>query len=153
MITEHPFDIVSDDLFQEDFPASGGGVVSRFTYYDGLGRKTQENDEAGVATAYTYDFRGLMTSVTLAIGTTQAVTTVDSYEEAGNVVQQTDAAGRPNHFQYDALGRKTARILPGGQGEAFSCDNVQMTGNLLYHTDFNGGASPASPKTAFRVSG
>ncbi len=37
-----------------DEPAAGGGVVSRFTAYDGLGRKLQESDEAGVATACTF---------------------------------------------------------------------------------------------------
>ncbi len=59
----------NDRLIEEDFPAANGGTVSQLTAYDGLGRKIQETDEAGVAKAYTYDFRGLLTSVTLAAGT------------------------------------------------------------------------------------
>jgi len=100
--------------------------------------KTQENDEAGVATAYSYDFRGLLTSVTLAFGTTQAATTVYAYDELGNEIQQIDAAGHATSFQYDALGRRTARTLPGGQSEGFCYDNGFKTGNLLYHTNFAG---------------
>jgi len=122
-------------VFQVDYPASGGGTVSRFTYYDGLGRKLQENDEAGVATAYTYDFRGLLTSVTLAFGTTQAVTTVYAYDELGNEIMQTDAAGHSTTNRFDALGRKIGRTLPGGQTEAFGYDSA---GNLVWQTNFNG---------------
>jgi RHS repeat-associated protein len=117
-----------------DYPANNG-TVSRFTYYDGLGRKIQETDEAGVSTAYTYDFRGLLTSVTLAFGTTQAVTTVYAYDELGNLTKQTDAAGHSTTNKYDALGRRTARILPGGQSEGFAYDPA---GNVLHQTNFNG---------------
>ena len=84
----------------------------------------------------TYDFRGLLTSVTLAFGTTQAVTTVYRYDELGNEVSQTDAAGHTTTFQYDALGRRTARTLPGGQSEGYCY--APYTGNLLYQTNFNG---------------
>ena len=107
-----------------DYPGANGGMVSRYTYYDGLGRKLQESDEAGVATAYSYDFRGLLTSVTLAFGTTQSVTTVYGYDELGNQTQQIDPAGRLTTFKYDALGRKTGRVLPGGQSEGFAYDVV-----------------------------
>ena len=125
-------------VIEVDYPATGGGVVSRFTYYDGLGRKIQENDEAGVATAYQYDFRGLPLSVTLAAGTTQAVTMVYTYDELGNLITQMDAAGHTTTNRYDALGRRTARTLPGGQSEGYCYDNVYNTGNLIYQTNFNG---------------
>jgi len=122
-------------LVETRYPADNG-TISRFTYYDGLGQKIQENDEAGVATAYTYDFRGLLTSVTLAAGTTQAVTTIYGYDELGNQIKQLDAAGHKTTFTYDALGRRTGRILPGNQSEGFAYDPT--TGNLRYHTNFNG---------------
>ncbi len=118
-----------------DEPATGGGVVSRFTAYDGLGRKLQESDEAGVASAYTYDFRGLLTSVTLAFGTSQAVTTVYAYDEWGNLISQTDAANHTTTFAYDALGRRVSRTLPAGQTETMGYD---VSGNLLQQTNFNG---------------
>ena len=105
-------------------------------YYDGLGRKLQETDEAGVSTAYTYDFRGLLLSVTLAAGTAQPVTTVYSYDELGNETNQVDAAGHTTVFRYDALGRRTGRTLPGGQSEGSYYD--PLTGNLIYQTNFNG---------------
>jgi YD repeat-containing protein len=120
-------------VIEVDYP-SVNGTVSQYTYYDGLGRKIQQNDEAGVATAYTYDFRGLLTSVTLAFGTTQAVTTVYGYDELGNEIQQTDAAGHTTMFQYDALGRRIGRTLPGGESEWFVYD---VSGNQIYHTNFS----------------
>ena len=116
------------------YPASNG-TVSRFLYYDGLGRKIQENDEAGVATTYSYDFRGLLTSVTLAAGTAQAVTMVYQYDELGNLTTQTDAAGHGTTFRYDALGRRTGRTLPLNESEGFAYDVV---GNVIYQTNFNG---------------
>ena len=120
-----------------DYPVgSGSGTVKRCTYYDGLGRKTQETDEAGVSTGYTYDFRGLLTSVTLAVGTPQSVTTVYAYDELGNLITQTDANGHTTTNRYDALGRRIARLLPGGQGEGYCYD--RFTGNLIYQTNFNG---------------
>jgi RHS repeat-associated protein len=138
----HTITSVYDDanrVKEMDYPAgSGNGTVGRYTYYDGLGRKIQETDEAGVSTAYTYDFRGLLTSVTLAFGTAQSVTTVYAYDELGNLIRQTDAAGHSTTNQYDALGRRTARLLPGGQSEGYCYDNVYNTGNLRYQTNFNG---------------
>ena len=124
----------ANQLVEVDYPTASG-YASRHTSYDGLGRKIQENDEAGVATAYLYDFRGLLLSVTLAAGTTQQVTTVYSYDEVGNEISQTDAANHSTTFQYDALGRRIGRTLPGKQSESFAYD---PSGNQIYHTNFSG---------------
>jgi RHS repeat-associated protein len=121
-------------LIETRYPTDSG-TVNRLTYYDGLGRKIQETDEAGVTTAYTYDFRGLLTSVTLAYGTTQAVTTVYQYDELGNEIKQTDAAGHSTTFRYDAVGRRIQRTLPAEQAESYVYD---LTGNVIYQTNFNG---------------
>ena len=115
--------------------AAGGGMLARYTFYDGLGRKIQQTDAAGVSTGYSYDYRGLLTSVTLAAGTGQPATTVYAYDEPGNEVAQTDAAGRITTFQYDALGHRIGRTLPGGQSESFGYD---LSGNQIYQTNFNG---------------
>lgn len=59
------------------FPQVGGegGWKSRGTTYDGLGRKVRETDEAGVITAFDYDFRGLLTQGTLDYGANGVATT------------------------------------------------------------------------------
>jgi RHS repeat-associated protein len=88
-----------------------------------------------VSTDYSYDFRGLLTSVTLAAGTSQQTTTVYAYDELGNEVSQTDAAGRITTFQYDALGHRIGRTLPGLQSEGMAYD---LEGNPIYQTNFNG---------------
>jgi YD repeat-containing protein len=123
----------ANQLVEVQEPATGN--LLRQTVYDGLGRKLQDADEAGVNTAYSYDFRGLLTSVTLAAGSTQQVTTVYQYDELGNETAQMDAAGRTTKFQYDALGRRIGRTLPGGQTESFVYD---LKGNLVCQTNFNG---------------
>ncbi len=82
-----------------------------------------------------YDFRGLLTSVTLAAGTSQAVTTVYAYDEWGNLLAQTDAANHTTSFAYDALGRRVSRTLPGTQTETMVYD---VSGNVLQQTNFNG---------------
>ena len=124
----------SDRVIEVDEPGAAG-IVRQFSYYDGLGRKIQQTDKAGVDTDYSYDFRGLLTSVTLAAGTPQAATTVYTYDELGNELSQTDAANRTTTFQYDALGRRIGRTLPGGQSESFGYD---LEGNQTCETNFNG---------------
>jgi len=103
-------------LVQTIFPAVTGDAGSKTTStaYDGLGRKIGQTDEAGVVTTYTYDFRGLLTSVTLDAANTNSLTTSYSYDEAGNEITQIDANNHTNAFRYDVLGRRTARILPDG---------------------------------------
>jgi RHS repeat-associated protein len=123
-------------LVEVDYPATGtNGIRSHFTAYDGLGRKIQETDEAGVVTAYSYDFRGLLTSVIQDSGGPNSATTVYQYDEVGNQIAQTDALGRTTSFAYDALGRRVKRTLPDRQFETMGYD---FAGNLLLHTNFNG---------------
>jgi len=100
---------------------------TRATEYDGLGRRVRETDEAGVATGFTYDFRGLLTSVTLDAGTTNAVTTSYNYDEAGIQTDQTDALNRVTKFEYDKLGRRTKRILPDNAYEVTAYTDVPET--------------------------
>ena len=120
------------------------GTVTNFTIYDGNGQKISQTDEAGITTAYGYDFRGLLTSVTLNSGGTQPATTTYQYDEAGNETAQTDANNHTTSFQYDALGRRTCRTLPNNVSESFQYSSVPASSgssvNVLQttYTDFNG---------------
>jgi len=53
----------------------------------------------------------------LATGRRKPVRNRYAYDEAGNLTNQVDAAGRSTTFDHDKLGRRTRRILPGGQVE------------------------------------
>ena len=127
------------------FPSTAeNGPTSRLTAYDGLGRRLQETDEAGVCTAFAYDFRGLLLQVTLDAASTNALRTTYDYDELGNQTAQTDALGRTTRYDYDALGRRTKRTLPNGAAETTAYTIVPeasgSTTNLLRTavTDFRG---------------
>ncbi len=111
--------------------------TTRTTIYNGLGQVFQEVDEANVSTVFSYDFRGLMTSTTVAAGTPQQATTIYAYDEVGNLIKQTDAQSqtgdtpRATVFTYDALGRRTSRALPGGVTEYHTYGTTPDTAHPL----------------------
>ncbi len=124
---------------------------TRTTVYDVLGRRVQTIDEEGVSTYNQYDFRGLLTSVTLGGGTPEQAVTSYEYDELGNLIKQTDAeaktaagVARSTTFEYDALGRRTARVLPGGLRETVAYGaapdryDPESRVRTETHTDFNG---------------
>ena len=97
--------------------------------YDSLGNAIEAVDALGNRTQMTYDSRGLLTSVTSAVGTSiqtvatftydskgNLVTTTDpkgnvtrlSYDNAGNVLNSTDAENRVTEFTYDPMNRLAA---------------------------------------------
>jgi RHS repeat-associated protein len=131
--------------------------ATRTTIYNGLGQVFQEVDEANVSTVFSYDFRGLMTSITVAAGTPQQATTIYAYDEVGNLIKQTDAESktgdipRATAFTYDALGRRTSRTLPGGVTEYH---NYGTTPDTVHPLDQNPpGAVLASQDTMQDFSG
>ena len=94
--------------------------------YDSLGNAIEVIDALGNRTQMTYDNRGLLTSVTSAVGTAiqtttsltydskgSLLTTTDpkgnvtrlSYDNAGNVLSSTDAENRMTEFTYDLMNR------------------------------------------------
>ena len=94
--------------------------------YDLLGNAIEVIDALGNRTQMTYENRGLLTSVTSAVGTSiqtvatftydskgNLVTTTDpkgnvtrlSYDNAGNVLSSTDAENRVTEFTYDPMNR------------------------------------------------
>lgn len=112
--------------------------------YDGLGNKVRTIDEAGVPTAYTYDYRGLLTSVTLDAGSQSQLVYTYAYDEMGNLTKQIDARGNVTQFQYDALGRRTQRLLPDGSMETTVYSDVPASSGSSVNveqtavTDFQG---------------
>jgi YD repeat-containing protein len=71
----------------------------------------------GRLSTFTYDYRGLVTSVTLDAGSPGQLIYLYGYDEMGNLIKQTDANGNVTQFQYDQLGRRTQRMLPDGSIE------------------------------------
>jgi RHS repeat-associated protein len=126
-----------------EFPRLAGEATSRIrrTEYDGLGRRILETDEAGVQNRYFYDFRGLLTAVSLDVEAgTNALNSYYKYDELGNQTEQKDSLNRVTKFQYDALGRRTRRTLPDGSFETAVYEFVPGGDNVkvlrISRTDF-----------------
>lgn len=143
--TDYQYDSASR-LVLTTYPLVSGAAVrtQTATVYDGMGNKVRTIDEAGVPTACTYDFRGLLTSVTLDAGSPGQLIYEYAYDEMGNLIKQTDAKGNVTQFQYDALGRRTQRMLPDGSMETTAYADVPCPGNAAVNvqqtsvTDFRG---------------
>jgi YD repeat-containing protein len=107
-----------------------------------LGNKIRTVDEAGVPTAFTYDYRGAVTSVTLDAGAPNGLAWVYKYDESGNLLSQSDPNASTTQFQYDALGRRTKRILPDGSTETTAYNQVPAGSPVQVQqtsvTDFRG---------------
>ncbi|AHE55635.1 DUF6531 domain-containing protein [Sphingomonas sanxanigenens] len=77
--------------------------------YDSAGRLIETVDRGNVRTVMQLDALGRTTSVTVAFGTPDAVTTTRSYDALGQVESETRAAGTgraaTTGYTYDALGR------------------------------------------------
>ena len=116
------------------------GATHTQTEYDALGRRSATVDEAGKRTEFRYDALGRLLEVRQQhptedwqSGTWQ--TTTYTYDQAGNRLSETDALGRSTRFEADAMGRRTRRILPGGEAEQY---HINGWGELARRTDFNG---------------
>ena len=105
--------------------------TTQTTWYDELGRRTYEQDQAGKTTAFGYDTLGRLTAVTNAMG----FVTSYAYDELGQQISQTDANLHTTTFEYDSLGRRVKRTLPGNQVETYA---YNIGGLLTNKTDFNG---------------
>jgi len=121
--------------------------------YDTNGNPVEIIDALGNKTQMTYDSRGLLTSVTSAVGTPEEntttftydangnlLTTTDpllntttlEYDNAGNVIKSTDAEGRVTEFTYDSVNRLVAVLDPDLKVTSYSYD---PKGNLTQVTD------------------
>jgi RHS repeat-associated protein len=73
-------------------------------------------DALHVVTAYTYNARGLVTSITFAVGEAiEAFVTYD-YDADDNLISEIDELGRETIYDYDALGRMVTKTLPDPDG-------------------------------------
>jgi YD repeat-containing protein len=63
-------------------------------------------------TVYRYDWRGLLSSVTLDGKTAQAQVWSYGYDEFGNLTRVTDPLAGVTQYQYDELGRRTLPETP-----------------------------------------
>lgn len=78
------------------------GHTTTFDAYDGAGRLTQETDPNGRVTAYAYDARGRLITVTEGAPGATARVTRYAYDAAGELSQTTSPEGRTLAYTYDA---------------------------------------------------
>lgn len=104
---------------------------------DAMNRIVQRTDAVGNTVSYTYDHRGLLTSVTYPAGRGGATEATWNYryDEAGLLVESTDPMNRSTSFEYDVRGRLASKTLPGGQRQFFEYD---AAGNLIRQLDYSG---------------
>ncbi len=104
--------------------------------YDAIGNMTSSVDELSRTTSYGYDQRGLRTTTTEAVGTSQQRTTTTTYDAATNVLYVTDALGDITSFAYDAVNRPTRRIDAYGTSVArTTTTSYDAVGNVLATVD------------------
>ena len=137
--TTYTYDSRSRRLTRTDPPlgtSRTSSAVSRYEY-DRAGRLTAEVDPLSNRTAYAYDPRGLLASITNAAGVTRGFT----YDSRGNRTGETDTRGRTTTFTYDSDNRITAVTDPLGHTETYTYD---AAGNLTGITDPNGNRTTAA---------
>jgi YD repeat-containing protein len=134
-LTTYHYDAVGNLASQTSFdqivsiPSDGGipqpvsGDVGRTTSYgyDGDNRLILQTNALGVATSYGYDAKGNRTSMTEAVGTSDARTTTYAYDAADRYIQTTNAIGVSTRLDLDADGNVLARH------EAFGTPQERVT--------------------------
>jgi RHS repeat-associated protein len=150
------------------------GEITTFTY-DKAGRVLTRTDPRGnvsgadpaaYTTKYTYDGRGLLSSVTDALGRTTTYeyngaeqlasvrnpagdTATLGYDDAGNLTRTTDQAGKSLTRTYDAGGRLASETDAAGSRTTYTYDKA---GRLLSSVSPRGnvsGADPAAHTTSY----
>ena len=105
-------------------------------FYDAIGRRIAQTDQAGQPARFGYDAVGRLTSVTDPLGQV----TRYQYDELGSLLSQTDANLHTTTFEYDLAGRRTKRTLPTllGQSALTETYAYDLAGNLTAKTDLAG---------------
>ena len=75
------------------------GHITNYNTYDGNGRLTQMTDPNGLVTAYTYDLRGRVLTITETPPVGSARTTTFTYDDAGQLKTATSPNGDGAHLQ------------------------------------------------------
>jgi RHS repeat-associated protein len=115
------------------------GQATNLTRYDGAGRLREAVDPNGVTTAYAYDARGRLISLT-----TAGATTALSYDAAGHLSRVTLADGSFVSYTYDGAGRLTETADTAGNRIVYALD---AAGNRLSETWRNPDNSVARSRT------
>jgi RHS repeat-associated protein len=113
------------------FDSSSNGetddVTTSFTYTTGsggvpAGLTATMTDALGRVTSYTYTTRGLLASMTQAVGTPDQTTTSFEYDASDNLTAMIDGLGRRTEYAYDKLNRLISMTqgIPSGAGPAIS---------------------------------
>jgi RHS repeat-associated protein len=160
--------LVLDDvgnLSQEDIYDTG--ATRRFTAqhtYDGLRRKTQTTNGAGLTTSYTYAWQQLA-GVTDGLGNqTQFFfdsldalqetrdplqhSTYYAHDDATNLQTVTDARGAITSYQFDGLDRRLSTTSPNTGATVFTYDSM---GNVATSTDARGVTTTHTRDAAGRI--
>ena len=90
-------------------------LITTMTYTQ-FGLIDTMTDPLGRVTDYDYNSRGLLTSVTYAVGTDDEATVAYEYDAAGNQTAMIDGEGNRTEYEYDALDRPTRIIEPDPDG-------------------------------------
>jgi YD repeat-containing protein len=93
---------------------------------DARGRVRQTQHAALASTAYVYDGRGLLSTLTAGTGNAGRITVL-TYNGAQEVTAVSDALGQTTRFVYDLAGRSVSQTRPDGQVIGFGYD---ANGNL-----------------------
>jgi RHS repeat-associated protein len=109
--------------------------LTQFTSYDGNGRPLSLTDPNGVITTFTYDWRGLLRTRTLA-----GQTTTFAYTETGRLRRVTLGDGSWVEYGYDAAQRLTTLTDTLGQQRIYTRDDA---GNVTREETFNADGTPA----------
>ncbi len=103
--------------------------------YNALGQVVSSKDEENNVTAYDRDYRGKSTKETKYLSGGIAVATAYGYDERGNLTSVTDPKGNATTYQYDALSRNTKTVYADGKALSYAYDKDS---NVVSQTDPNG---------------
>lgn len=123
------------------FGAVGGNddLVTTYTY-NFLGLVTSMTDPEGRRTEYDYDAICQLIAIRYAVGTPEAASKTFAYDAAGNLISVTDELGRTTGYEYDPMGRllKLDEPDPDGPGpktHGVSTIAYDPNGNMIRQTN------------------
>ena len=99
--------------------------------YDGKGNPIEIIDALGNRTQMTYETRGLLTSITAAVGTSSQTTTNFTYDSKGNLVTTTNPKGDATALAYDSAGNVLRSTDAENRATEFTYDPMNRLVSVL----------------------